>query len=133
MSDKNFVKALRKAKAKRNFYISAIILTAISLFLLLLNLTVLNVNEPWSLAVMFIFGIILGIMRIALSRRPRKTIFSKDYLEYQTEKELRLIEFDDDMDELEASNILRKGASDRLDLPDLELRRNYLEDRGDLV
>ena len=60
-------------------------------------------------------------------KRPQKTIFAKDYLEYQTEKELRMIEFQDDMDEIEAE----KFENQALQLP--ELVNRYKRGDGELV
>lgn len=121
MADKNYIKALRRAKAKKNFYSSLIAFVPIGIMLFILNVALIAPNVPWSMFPIMIFIVILVIQRLLIYKRPQKSIFSNDYLEYQTEKELRLIEFEDDMDEMEA---------EKLQLPRLDLqplRRDFDE------
>ena len=105
MADKNYVKALRRAKAKKNFYSSVVAFVPIGFMLFLLNVTLIATRVPWCMLPIGIMGVILVIQKLMLYKRPAKTIFSQDYLAYQTEKELRLLEFEDDMDELEAEKM----------------------------
>jgi len=108
MADKNYVKALRRAKAKKNFYSSLVAFVPIGIMLFVLNVGFIAPNTPWSLIPIFAFVVILVVQRLLIYKRPQKTIFSDDYLEYQTEKEMRLIEFEDDMDDLEAEKLQLK-------------------------
>ena len=68
-----------------------------------------------------IFGVLILIQRLLIFRKPQRHVFQKDYLEYQTEKELRLLEFEDDIDEQDA---------ERLELADLDfqtIKQNFDE------
>ncbi len=127
MADKNYIKALRRAKSKRLFYVNVLLFSLASIFLLILNVSLIAPNVPWSMAFVLGFSIILVIHRLLLFKRPRKTLFSQDYLEYMTEKELRLIELEDEIDEQEAERLDLDG----LKLP--ELRRPYGGHEGELV
>lgn len=127
MADKNYIKALRRAKAKNTFYSSIVAFVPIGLMLFILNVGLIATRIPWSLIPIGIMAIILGIQGVLLLKRPSKTIFSDDYLEYQTEKELRLIEFEDDMDELEATRL----ESQNLDLP--MLSKHFRNNEEELV
>lgn len=127
MANKNYVKALRRAKSKKLFNINLIAFTALGATLFFLNLTIIATNTPWSLIPIGFMLVILAFHKLTLFKRPQKTIFSKDYLEYQTEKELRLIEFEDDMDEIEAEKLEHSS----LQLP--ELSRRLRGNEGELV
>lgn len=105
MADKNYVKALRRAKAKKTFYTSVFLFVPLGLILLISNITFIAPNIPWSVIPIGIMSTLLAVQKILLIRKPAKTIFSRDYLAYQTEKEVRLIEFEDDMDEIEAEKL----------------------------
>ncbi len=105
MADKNYIKALRRAKARRNFYTSLMVFIPIGFTLFFLNITVVGRNMPWSMIPISIFGIVIVIQRLLIFRKPQRHVFSKDYLEYQTEKELRLLEFEDDVDEQDAERL----------------------------
>ncbi|WP_235296235.1 2TM domain-containing protein [Portibacter marinus] len=122
MADKNYVKALRRAKAKKAFYSSLIAFVPIGFMLFILNVSLIAPNVPWSLFPILGFIVILVIQRLMMFKRPQKTIFSDDYLEYQTEKEMRLIEFEDDMDDLEAEKLQLKN----LELHPLSRKDNEL-------
>ena len=105
MADKNYVKALRRAKAKKTYYTSIFAFVPIGIMLFILNVGLIETNIPWSLFPIGIMSAILVVQKILLYKKPTKTVFAKDYLQYQTEKELRMIEFEDDMDELEAEKL----------------------------
>jgi hypothetical protein len=105
MADKNYVKALRRAKAKKTFYTSVFLFVPLGFVLLISNIAFIAPNIPWSMFPIGIMSVLLAIQKILLIKKPAKTIFSRDYLAYQTEKELRLIEFEDDMDEIEAEKL----------------------------
>jgi hypothetical protein len=105
MADKNYVKALRRAKAKKTFYTSIFLFVPFGFLLFISNITFIAPNMPWSLIPIGIMSALLAIQKILLLKKPTKTVFSSDYLQYQTEKELRMIEFEDDMDELEAEKL----------------------------
>ncbi len=105
MADKNYIKALRRAKSKKALYSSFVAFIPIAAILITLNATFIAPYMPWCLIPIFSWAFILAIHKLMLSKKPQRTIFSRDFLEYQTEKELRLIEFEDDMDELEAEKL----------------------------
>ncbi|GLR17373.1 2TM domain-containing protein [Portibacter lacus] len=105
MADKNYIKALRRAKAKKTYYTSIFAFVPIGIMLFIVNVGLIETNIPWSLFPIGIMSAILVVQKILLYKKPTKTVFAKDYLQYQTEKELRMIEFEDDMDELEAEKL----------------------------
>ena len=114
MASRNYVKALRRAKSKKFFYTSFAAFIPTALVLFTINIGFVATNMPWCMIPIGIWSATLAIHRLLLFKRPQKTIFSNDFLEYQTEKELRLIDFEDEMDEIEA---------EKLDLKSLELKQ----------
>lgn len=105
MSSKNYVKAHKRAKLKRNFYFGLIVFIPVAITLFIFNVTFVFPNIPWSLFPIMAGIFYLGMIRLFLFKQPQKTIFSRDYLQYTTEKEKRILEFEDDMDEMEAEKL----------------------------
>ena len=127
MATKNYIKALRRAKSKKIFNTNLIAFSTAGMVLFLANVSFIAPNMPWCMIPISIMSVVLIIHKLLLFQRPQKTIFARDYLQYQTEKELRLIEFQDDMDELEAE----KMNSNSLDLA--ELATQYRSGESELV
>jgi hypothetical protein len=127
MAKRNYIKALRRAKSKKFFYTSFAAFIPTALILFTINVGFIGTDIPWCMIPIGIWSASLFIHRLLLFKRPQKTIFSNDFLEYQTEKEMRLIEFEDEMDEIEA---------EKLDLKTLELeqlRPNFRREENELV
>lgn len=108
MYSKNVVKARKRAKLRKAFFINLMIFIPASLILLGVNIGLIERNEPWSLIIIMPWLLVLVIMRFLTFKLPQRTIFSRDYLSYQTEKEYRILEFEDEMDEIEAEALQRE-------------------------
>ena len=127
MADKNYVKALRRAKSKKailhqsiDFYSLRFCLTHFKCNFYCTKRSLVS-NPHW-----FNVDGTCYPQVIAIQKAPKNSFFKRLFT-YLTEKEMRLIEFEDDMDELEASRLEQKS----LELPELE--RHFRNGEGELV